>query len=65
MMLILPPLFAIFYWAFWGFVLGDWSWHVHAFEWPGELGIVARTFHACLFTVGMIWAFVMGVMAHD
>ncbi len=65
MMLILPVLFSVAYWAFWGFVLGDWSWHLHAMDWPGEGGYLARLFHALVFALGVFASFIAGVCAHD
>lgn len=65
MMLILPALFAAVYWAFFGFVLGDWSWPQHALTWTGEWGIFWRCAHAIAFTLGMFGSFAAGVIAHD
>lgn len=64
-MLVLPILFGVVYATFFGFILGDWSWYEHAMSWPGEWGIVWRTVHAVIFTLGILSSFVFGLQAHD
>lgn len=65
MMLILPVIFSMLYFAFFGFILGDWNWVVHAMDWPGTAGICWRAIHATIFGLGFLASFGVGVMAHD
>lgn len=60
MTLILPMIFTGVFWAFWGFVLGDWYWVQHAMSWTGY-GI-ARALLAIMYVLGLFMSFAGGAV---